>query len=371
MLRSALRIVSGAVVLSAGVVAQSPPVWISEVFVNPPGTDGGFELIELTGTPSMPLGGYFLLSIDGDGTSAGVVDQSLDLSALALGGNGVLVWRDAATVLLPAPNPFSTVHVADFVPDLENGSNTFVLGFGTAPSVGVDFDTNNDGVLDGPFSFTVIDAVSIVENDGAANYGYAAQLGYFNAGPFAYTPDAVWRSIDGLLAPSAWLGGDVVGSGTGPFLWEVPLEFFGWGTGVLPPGIGRGVDGGTFNAGAPTQILAQPFGSGSVRLGVAGATPGQIYVSAYTFNALNGPPAPYTGIFGGLEIDLNELLLEYNSFAPPFYGFLDASGAADGLILPAGSFPPLGLTLHGLTIVIDVSGTTVLGQTRIESLLLN
>lgn len=358
-------------VIAAAAAAQGPAVWISEVFVNPPGTDQGLELIELTGIPNLPLSGFFLLAIEGDGTATGTVDQSLDLSALTLGTNGVLLWRDAATALVPAPAPQSTVHVADFAPDLENGSNTFLLCTGVAPSVGTDYDLNNDGTFDAPLPFVVVDAVSIVENDGAANYGYAAQLGFFNAGPFAYTPDAVWRNHTCGLAPDAWLGGDVVGAGTGPFNWEVPLEFFGWGAGALPPGANRGVDGGVFNPCAPTQLISQPFGSGSALLGVAGGVPGQTYFSAYTFNPLNGPPAPYTGLFGGLEIDLGELLIEINSFAPPFYGSLDLNGDATGLVLPAGSFPPLGLTIHGATLVFDLGFTTLLGQSRIESLTLN
>lgn len=371
MSRTVLRTALAVATFTALAAAQSPVVWISEVFVNPPGTDQGQELIELTGVPGLSLSGYFLVSIDGDGTSSGVVDQALDLSALTLGANGVLVWRDAATVLAPAPSALSTVHVADFTPDIENGSNTFLLCTGPIPSVGADYDTNNDGLLDGPLPFTVIDAISIVENDGALNYGFAAASGGFDAGPFAYTPDGVWRMPTCGLTPGQWVGGDVVGAAPGPYVWEVPLEFFGWGTGNLPPGLFRGVDGGNFNPCTPTQVLAQPFGSGSVLLGVAGAVPNAIYVSAYTFNPLNGPIAPYSGIFGGLEIDLGELTTEIYSYSAPFFGYTDAIGDATGLLLPAGAIPPLGLTIYGTTLIFDLAISTLLGQTRIEALTLN
>jgi len=44
----------------------------------------------------------------------------------------------------------TSISIVAFTPDIENGSNTFVLGFGTPPSVGDDLDADNDGTLDAP-----------------------------------------------------------------------------------------------------------------------------------------------------------------------------------------------------------------------------
>ena len=105
-----------------------------------------------------------------------------------------------------------------------------------------------------------------------------------------------------------------------------------------------------------------------------GAVPASIYVSADTFPPLNGPTALYSGIFGGLEIDLNELTSEISSYPPSFYGFTDATGDAtgdgNGLLQPAGSLPPLGMTIYGTTLIFDPAISTLLGQTRIEALTL-
>ena len=80
-----------------GLVLPPPAVVFSEIVINPPGTDEGFESIELTGTPGLPLSGWWILAIEGDGTTAGLVDVRISLGAYVLGANGVLLLRDAAT----------------------------------------------------------------------------------------------------------------------------------------------------------------------------------------------------------------------------------------------------------------------------------
>ena len=94
-------------------------------------------------------------------------------------------------MILPAPDAATALDVTDFNPDIENGSNTFLLGFGTPPAVGTDLDLGNDGTLDAPLTgFNVVDAVSIVESDGTANYAYADELGGYVFPQFAnWTPD--------------------------------------------------------------------------------------------------------------------------------------------------------------------------------------
>ncbi|MBK6942820.1 MAG: hypothetical protein IPH13_21825 [Planctomycetes bacterium] len=197
-LRSSIALLAAASFASAQ--AAQTQISLSELFVNPPGTDNGQEGFELYGPPSTSLAGYKLVIVEGDGTGAGLVDVVLDLGAFSTGTNGVFVWRDSAAVISPGIDPNSAVNVADFAPDIENGSNTYILGFGTAPATATDLDTDNDGTPDVALTgFTVVDAASIVENDGASNFAYADDLGFTNLGPFAgptpaaHTPDAAFR----------------------------------------------------------------------------------------------------------------------------------------------------------------------------------
>lgn len=233
-------------------VAQNQP-YFSEIFFNPPGTDNGQEYIEIAGDPNFDLAGYYILVIEGDGTGAGVVDQSISLTGQSLGSNGLLLRRDAAGVILPGPAAETNVWVADFNPDIENGSNTFVLGFGTAPSVGTDLDTNNDCALDagGIPNFTVVDVVSFAASSGT-NCEYADDLGGIALGAFSgFDPGALYRLIDCAtgrpLASGSWAGGLVTGTNPGgPYNWH-PTQNFGWAAiGITDPS-GISVDPGRIN----------------------------------------------------------------------------------------------------------------------------
>src|SRR5262245_4681493 len=122
---------------------------INEVLVNPAGTDNGFEFVELKSTTGgvEAMTGLTLLVIEGEGTATGVIDQAISLNAFSTGTTGLFLQRDAATVLVPAPAAGTTVTVADFAPDLENGSQTFVLVSGFSGAVSTDYDVDNNGVL--------------------------------------------------------------------------------------------------------------------------------------------------------------------------------------------------------------------------------
>ena len=100
---------------------------IRAVFYNPTGADNGKEYFEILHTPSTALTGLTLLVIEGDGTGAGILDKAISLAPYSTGTNGLLLWRDASTVLTPAPSAATTVVVSDFVPDIENGTNTYLL----------------------------------------------------------------------------------------------------------------------------------------------------------------------------------------------------------------------------------------------------
>lgn len=188
---------------------------IRAVYVNVPGTDNGFEYFEVTGTPGAALTNLYFLAIEGDGSGAGLIDLVKPLGAYSLGSNGLLLWRDGSTVLVPAPSPETTIVIEDFSPDIENGSNTFlIVNASTAPTVGTDIDSDNDGTANSsglPWT-SVLSAVGIIENNGASNYGYADDFGGTNQGPYAgYNPDFL------AFTNSVWVDGDVLGTSPGPY----------------------------------------------------------------------------------------------------------------------------------------------------------
>ncbi len=217
-------------------------ITLSKLFINPPGTDQGLEFIELSSTTGgvEAMTGLTLLVIEGDAGAAGTIDQALSLDAFSTGSNGIFLWRDSATVLDPAPAGGSAVHVADFTPDLENGSNTFLIVSGFTGTVATDYDTNNDGVLDSTPWTAVVDGLGFRENDDppANNISYAGSLGFPTMDPVtgdnAFNADALVR-----LPGGAWAGFDVTALGAnGPFEADPDRNFVQGApsTGTLPPG---------------------------------------------------------------------------------------------------------------------------------------
>ncbi|MBC7773275.1 MAG: hypothetical protein H7210_12320 [Pyrinomonadaceae bacterium] len=235
---------------AAGTSSVHAQAFLSEIFINPPGTDNGFEALELTGTPGQSLSGWYILMIDGDSSNAGSVDQVINLSSQSIGANGLLLLRDAASPLVPNPDPATPVFVMDFSPDIENGTNTFVLGFGTPPALNADLDTDNDGNIDAPLAgFTAVDAVSLQENDNtpADNDQYADDFGGTNIPADAgFNPDVLYRVLDASLQPLGWVGGDLLGTLPGPFNFD-GARFFGWGAFGVPDPSTRTIDPGILN----------------------------------------------------------------------------------------------------------------------------
>lgn len=92
--------------LAAGAQAQFT---LSEMLINPPGADNGRESIEIRGPANTAMTGYAILAIEGDSTGAGTVDNVIDLGSLRTGSNGLLLLRDSATALVPAPASGTTI----------------------------------------------------------------------------------------------------------------------------------------------------------------------------------------------------------------------------------------------------------------------
>lgn len=146
---------------SAVAAASNASLLFSEIVRNVPGADGGFEYVELVGTPGMSLDGYWVLSIEGDSSSNGLIDQAIPLTGLTLGSNGLLLIQNLSQPWSPSVDPATTLLNIDFNPDLENGSNTYAIvrnytgyvinGNTNAGQNNVDgqtdLDANNDGTI--------------------------------------------------------------------------------------------------------------------------------------------------------------------------------------------------------------------------------
>ncbi|MDX2132060.1 MAG: hypothetical protein SFY69_08410 [Planctomycetota bacterium] len=210
-----------ALVALAG-VAQGQ-VQFNEIFVNAPGTDQGREFIELlSAAPNQSLDGLTILVIEGDcgsGCVAGTIDQALSLTGQSTGANRLFMWRDSTDALIPEAEPATAIFVQDFSPDIENGSNTYLIVEGFTGAVGDDLDANNDGVLDSQPWTRVVDAVGYKEGDNRDTHlQYSTQLGgpdvtdYIRPGTSAFTPDTLMRLCGG------WVTMDVLGGGFGPWV---------------------------------------------------------------------------------------------------------------------------------------------------------
>ncbi len=229
---SSSSLIASAVLAGSAFASGGISMSISEVFTNSPGTDNGQEYIEIRGTPGASLTGGWLLVVEGDGSGTGTVDLRYDLGALTIGSNGLLLLRDSVAVINPAPAPGTTVAVLDFNPDIENGTNTYIIGFGTAPALATDLDSDNDGTLNAGAlaGFTVSDAVTLTENDGpTTNYAYADDLGGTVIPAFVdFNPDVLVRTYNADGSPCIWVGGDVLGTNPGgPYTFDA-TRYFGF-----------------------------------------------------------------------------------------------------------------------------------------------
>ncbi len=171
------------------------PVYINEVLSNPAGADAPNEYIELRGTPNMSLAGYCILSLEGQHNGApkyqGDIQAIFLLDNFSLGANGYLFLKqgssqytvtDPNTTVLAntdgnsgwGANGTSTVgYWCDTSGnDLENQASTILLvkvdAGAQGPLLTIDLDTNDDGTLELPAGWTIIDSVGIMDGAGAS-----------------------------------------------------------------------------------------------------------------------------------------------------------------------------------------------------------
>lgn len=328
--RSSASLAAALAAVAVAAPSAAAQIALSEVFFNPIGADNGQEGVELRNISGAPLDltGWTFLAIEGDATGAGVVDVSYAIPAgTIVPAGGLLLIRDAASLIAPAPDPSTIVVINDFNPDLENGSNTYVIGFGTAPATTTDLDSDNDGTLNAgaPAGFTVVDAVGVLENDAGANVGYADDFGFVNVGPFtgptpaSHTPDSLYRIFNAGGTSCAWAGGDIIGTNPGgPYSFDVAngrvfgiteqalaaLDVDLGNLNVLPDADGDGVANG-----CDTQTTI--FGHVHTKLGSAllGITGGKLVVANIGSSGQDGVEIALGGISTGQHADFSPALV--------------------------------------------------------------
>lgn len=171
---------------------------ISEIFVNPSGSDSPFEYIELRGDPGATIAAdTYLIQVEGDSNDPGDVESNgdasngctvnndgstpcpqggiIDLSGVTIGSNGYVVILTTGHDYTVHPDATVLLDVTDG--DLEGQSHSFLLvntnGNG-APSSSDDIDDDDDGEIDMAYTsiWTFLDGVSFIDDDDATEYAY-------------------------------------------------------------------------------------------------------------------------------------------------------------------------------------------------------
>ena len=184
-------------------------IQISEILIEPSQGTVGQQYFELQGMSHQSLADLSFVVLTGEGGGSGIVDQVLDLSPHSLGANGLLLWRDSADVLNPAPAAETTV-ISGGLPApafFSNVSQTFAIVEGFTATPGDDLDFDDDGILDDTPWTSVQDAIGLLRNDGipGAEFAFGTQLGFADFGAAGFNPDAIFR--DGQTGE--WYAADV------------------------------------------------------------------------------------------------------------------------------------------------------------------
>lgn len=216
---------------------------LNELYVNAPGSDEPFEFIELKGTPGSVLNNIYVVAFESDSGSAGNADVVIPLNGISIGSNGLIfIGTSIGYPNIPDATTFKDTLLLG-LPILENGSISFAVLFSPIPILkDVDYDTNNDGVLDLPNGALLQDAVGWTNGDLTALV-YGGVILTQSAG----TPDAAVRFVDNTtpFSVQAWYNGDLTTATTFD-----PLEVSSnmpQGAGVTPgniniPNNGTGID---------------------------------------------------------------------------------------------------------------------------------
>ena len=253
-------------------------IYINELYSNPAGTDAPNEYIELRGTPGLSVGaGNYLLFLEGDaststtpGVRPGDIGGLFDLSSKTFGSNGYMVLRQFSSPYTVNGNASTYTGTstgwgglgfnssATAAGDVENISFTAMvvnIGSGSAPTWGRQLDANNDGTLELPLGWSILDSIGVGDT-GAADRLYGAVN--FSSAPNTSTV----TTNGGLLQYLAWNEIEYlarVGTSTGNTLLDWAVADVGF-TGTVVDSIVNGPDTTSgvqesFNIAAGTRIV--------------------------------------------------------------------------------------------------------------------
>jgi hypothetical protein len=209
---------------------------LNEVKVNPPGNDNPFEFIELKGTPGSLINNTYLLILEGDSASAGNADLVIRLNNITLGSNGLYFIGTSLGYTVNAPTILRDTLIFG-IPGgiIENGSSTFMLVYSTTPIIyGIDYDVNNDGVLELPNGASITDSFGWISGGATDAVLYTSAVVSQSNG----TPDAAVRFYGNSVANSAaaWYCGDLTGTGASGTFDALEVSFNFPTGGALSPG---------------------------------------------------------------------------------------------------------------------------------------
>ncbi len=189
---------------------------INELDINPGGTDNPCEYIELRGTPGSIIQNVHFVAFEGDGTPSGTADTVVTFAApgVAFGSNGLIVLT-GTTACGSRTYPAETLRLQAAFLDgstsgLENGTISFLLiSSATAITQGADYDTDNNGSLEGlPAGATILDAVAWTDGDaGDLMYGGVILTASSVLGASTRFPNNTTANSAG-----AWYGGAMTGT---------------------------------------------------------------------------------------------------------------------------------------------------------------
>lgn len=206
-----MRIAALSLALAASAAhAQVMPV-INEFVADHTSTDTN-EFVEIFGTPNTNYSNLWIVEIEGDGSSAGLIDDFI----FQLG------TTDA--------NGFWTTPFQNNV--LENDNITLLLVAGFFGSVGDDIDTNNDGVIDSIFWASIIDDVASKDAT-VAGLTYSTSTLDQNLTPAgSFAPGGASRLPNGVdtNTPADWHRNHFNGAGLPAFPGVIPDSGNAWNT---------------------------------------------------------------------------------------------------------------------------------------------
>ena len=251
-------------------IAIAQNLVISEIMLNPSGTDVPHEYIELRGDAGATIAAdTYLIQVEGDSNDPGDLESNgastngctvnndgvtpcpqggiIDLSGITIGSNGYVVLLNNGHDYTVNPDATIVLDLTDG--DLEGQSHSFLLintnGNG-APSSNDDIDDDNDGEIDVAFTsiWTILDGVAFIDDDATTGEGAYADVIFAEAAAVAtlLSPstatviststqydyaarigNSTGSNVDNDASNDAvdWVGGDLPSSTTSPRLWNL------------------------------------------------------------------------------------------------------------------------------------------------------